>query len=185
MSNIIEFSGMVVDELKETLLQIDEQGAQHLMEEIKKAKKIYVAGAGRSLLMLRAFAMRLMHLGLNSYVVGDTTTPALEKGDLILLGTGSGLTRTLECIGEKAKNIGATVGVITISPDSPVGKLADFHVIIPGRSSKQQGLGKSIQPGGGRFEQSLLIFLDSVIANLSEELGFDVKKGYSRHANLE
>ena len=71
------------------------------MEAICKAKKIYVAGAGRSLLTLRCLAMRLMHLGFESYVVGDTTTPAFEKEDLRIAGSGSGETKGLvTCGGE-------------------------------------------------------------------------------------
>lgn len=41
-------------------------------------------------LSCKAFAMRLMLLGCRSYFVGETTTTAIQKGDLLLLCSGSG-----------------------------------------------------------------------------------------------
>lgn len=185
MEGVVEFSGRVAQELKDALLDVKENEAQRLVIEIEKAPRIFIAGAGRCLLMLRAFAMRLMHLGYEVYVVGDTTTPAIQKNDLLLLGTGAGVTGSLEYVAKKAKGYGAVIGVITILPDSPIGQLGDFHVVIPGRTSDCGGVGTSIQPGGGKFEQGMLIFLDSVIAKLGEMHGFDLHSPYARHTNLE
>ena len=59
-------------ELARTLHSIDEQQIDKLAVQILEAGAVFVAGAGRSGLMMRAFAMRLMHLGLRAYVVGET-----------------------------------------------------------------------------------------------------------------
>ena len=45
-------------------------------------------GAGRSALALKMVAMRLRHLGLDAYVAGETISPALGEGDLLLVASG-------------------------------------------------------------------------------------------------
>lgn len=59
--------------------------------------------------------MRMMHMGIDAYVVGETVTANLEKGDLLIIGSGSGETKTLVSIAEKAKSLGGTVAAVTIS----------------------------------------------------------------------
>ncbi|WP_253295844.1 hypothetical protein [Enterococcus raffinosus] len=49
-------------ELAETLKKIDQGQIDQLIASIKQANRIFVSGAGRSLLMLKGLAMRLMHL---------------------------------------------------------------------------------------------------------------------------
>jgi len=48
------------------------------------AKRVYIAGAGRSGIIARAFALRMLHLGYDVYVVGETITPALKPGDTLV-----------------------------------------------------------------------------------------------------
>jgi 6-phospho-3-hexuloisomerase len=88
---------------------------------------------------------------------------------------------------DKARKINSTIAVVTIFPESPVGKLADIVVKIPAptpKSTVKTGF-TSIQPMGSLFEQSLLIFLDSVILRLMEKQKKDSNTMFSRHANLE
>ena len=59
---------------------ISDDDVENFIRELLSAKRIYVIGAGRSGLVAKAFAMRLMHLGLHAYVVGETITPAMTKG---------------------------------------------------------------------------------------------------------
>lgn len=47
-----------------------------LIDARNKNKKVLVVGAGRSELVGKAFAMRLMHLSFNIYVLGETITPS-------------------------------------------------------------------------------------------------------------
>ncbi|MEM2817946.1 MAG: SIS domain-containing protein, partial [Archaeoglobaceae archaeon] len=51
---------------------------------IEEAERIFVVGIGRSGLVAKAFAMRLMHLGYKAFVIGETTTPRIEAGDLLV-----------------------------------------------------------------------------------------------------
>ncbi len=109
---------------------ISDDEVSHFIKELLDAKRIYVMGAGRSGLVAKAFAMRLMHLGMISYVVGETITPALQTGDLIVVLSGSGKTRTIVEIVQTAKEIGGRISLVTSNPDSPIGKISNSIVII-------------------------------------------------------
>lgn len=162
----------VVQELGRTINQISDKEAEKLMNRILESNKIFVAGAGRSGFMGKSFVMRMMHMGIDAYIVGETVTANLEPGDLLIIGSGSGETKTLVAIAEKAKNIGGTVAAITISPDSTIGKLADIVVKLPG-APKDQSTGdyQTIQPMGSLFEQTMLLFYDALILRFMEKKG--------------
>lgn len=183
----IEYSKIVCEELTRTLSAISSEEAEELADRIYSAKKIFVAGAGRSGFMMKAFAMRLMHMGFDSHVIGETTTPNTEKGDILLIGSGSGETGSLAAIAKKAKSMGITLGLVTIFKSSTIGQLADVTVEIPAPTPKvKQETGfQSIQPMGSLFEQSLLLFLDSVILRLMEKQHKDSNTMFTKHANLE
>ena len=68
---IKQYIRKVMDELEGALNAISPGEAKAFADAILKAERIFVAGAGRSGLAAKAFAMRLMHLGLPTYVVGD------------------------------------------------------------------------------------------------------------------
>ncbi|MCM3628732.1 6-phospho-3-hexuloisomerase [Paenibacillus glycanilyticus] len=183
MSTLIAASS-IIQELERTLQSIKPGEIEALAKRITEAEKIFVAGAGRSGLMMRAFAMRLMHLGFRAYVVGETVTPGIAEGDLLLIGSGSGETKTLTAMASKAQSIGAAIGVMTIKPDSTLGAAASIRVIIPA-STKDGTSGSSGQPMGTLFEQSLLLLLDAVVLNLMEQMELEGAAMYSNHANLE
>lgn len=182
-----EYAVEVVKELDRTLANISADEAERLVEKIATSKKILVAGAGRSGLAMKAFAMRLAHMGFEAYVVGETVTPNFEEADLLLIGSGSGETGSLVSMAGKAKKIGGSVALITILPESSIGKLADLSVKIPAPTPKASGAEAwiSIQPMGSLFEQSLLIFLDIIILKLMEQMANDSANMFKRHANLE
>jgi len=187
MDNIGKFSLAVCDELRATLALVKEEQLRALYDEImqRRARQIFVCGAGRCQYMLRAFCMRLMHLGFHAHVVGDTTAPRIDPGDLLILADGAGGLTTVAAVAHLAKSSGAKLAFLTIVPDSLIGREADIIIEIPGRTTAAGGIGESIQPGGGRFEQSLLILLDSIIAAAVEELGLDKDAPFARHSNLE
>jgi 6-phospho-3-hexuloisomerase len=54
--------------------------------------------------MMRAFAMRLMHIGFQVHVAGDVTTPAIRGGNLLIIGSGSGETSGLVSMAAKARS---------------------------------------------------------------------------------
>ncbi len=108
------------------ILNLDEMSA--FFEVMLSAKRVYVAGAGRSGFIAKAFGLRLLHLGYDVYIVGETITPAFHSGDTMVVFSGSGETHSMVSIAGMAKELGGTVCLITASPDSKVSKNADCIV---------------------------------------------------------
>jgi 6-phospho-3-hexuloisomerase len=185
--NTTEYTVAITKEVERTVSQIDAESGEKLTDAILSAKKILAAGAGRSGFMVKAFAMRLMHMGFESYVAGETVTPNIESDDILIIGSGSGETGSLVSMAQKAKKIGSALALVSIFPESVIGKLADVVVKIPAPTPKvKTGTGfKSIQPMGSLFEQSLLLVFDAVILRLMEKQGKDSDTMFGRHANLE
>lgn len=162
---------------------------------IEDVDNIFIMGLGRSGLVARAFAMRLMHLGLSVYVVGETTTPAITDKDCLIAISGSGETSYIISTTGIAKNIGSKLIAITSYPDSTLAKRSDIVVQLKGRTkiddepnyARRQisGLHQSLSPMGTIFEISALIFLDSVIAQMMDDLGQTEKDLKARHTVLE
>ena len=181
-----QYLAEVVEELNRTVDLISDEEAEQLVNKILESKKIFVAGAGRSGFMGKSFVMRMMHMGIDAYVIGETVTANFEKDDLLIIGSGSGETKTLISIAEKAKSIGGTVAALTIFPESTIGKLANITVKLPGAPKDQSESDyKTIQPMGSLFEQTMLLFYDAVILRFMEKKGLDTNKMYGKHANLE
>lgn len=155
---------------------------------IEDAPRIFVSGAGRSGLIMRALGIRLMHLGKIVHVVGEPTTPSIQAGELLVIGSGSGQTPTQLAIAQKAQSQGAKILVFTTNPSSPLAKLADQYVVLPAPSLDDVVEGrdqKSVQPMGTLFEQSLLILCDSIILWVILRTGVSASQMRERHANLE
>ncbi len=176
---------------------ISDEEVEALIREILAAKRVYVMGAGRSGLVAKAFAMRLMHLGLTSYVVGETVTPAVNPEDLVVVFSGSGETKTIADIAESAKAIGARLCLITSKKDSRIGRIADCCVVIESQRDtvgdehaefeirQMMGKHKSFAPLGTLFETASVIFADAVISRLMEIKGVNVDALKGRHVNIE
>ncbi len=166
-----------------------------LIEAYRTGKKVLIVGAGRSGLVGRAFAMRLMHLGFNVYVLGETITPRLDAGDVVIAISGSGRTRLVVTAAEVARSIGAKIIAVTSHPDSPLAKLADLVVRIPGRTKvateedyivrQLLGMHEPLTPLGTLFENTALAVLDGVIVELMKRLGVSEEELKLRHANIE
>lgn len=158
------------DSLKEILGGVSGQELEAVLQELirvkQEDKKVYITAAGRANLVMRTFAMRLMQIGFRSYVVFDTNTPAIQTGDLLIAGSGSGTTETVSVIARQAKEKGARMILITKSADSPLAELADAVLQIPtGRRTRK------LQTKGSEFEHSLFILCDSIGVELMLRLG--------------
>jgi 6-phospho-3-hexuloisomerase len=168
---------------------------QALLHARDEERRVLIVGAGRSGLVGRAFAMRLMHLGFNVYVMGETINPAVGEDDLAIIISGSGSTTLPVTVAEIAKKLGVKVLAITSNPQSLLGKVADHVVRVPGRSRmaleeeyhSRQLLGEheSLTPLGTLFENSCMILLDCLIAELMGRLGMSEEEMKRRHAAIE
>ena len=185
--NIQAYISQILSELGETVGHVCSDSAEKLADAIIAAQTVFVAGAGRSGLAMKSFAMRLMHLGFDTYVVGETVTPSITDKDVLLIGSGSGSTSSLVVSANKAAAIGATIYLITIDENSPIAQVAEVVLAIPAPSPKvNRDLGfRSVQPMGSLFEQSLLLTLDAIVLLLMEKTGKTPESMFTRHANLE
>lgn len=176
---------LVGDEIAETAGKIDHQQLAGLTADIGRADRIFVAGAGRSGLVLRMAAMRLMHLGLTVHVAGDTTTPAISSGDLLLVASGSGTTSGVVKAAETAARAGARIAAFTTNPGSPLAGLTDALVVIPAAQKTDHGSSVSRQYSGSLFEQVLFLATESVFQTLWDNTDEPAEQLWLRHANLE
>jgi 6-phospho-3-hexuloisomerase len=192
-----EMMQLMGSKIRRIAKSIPDQEVETFLSEILHARRIFVMGAGRSGLVAKAFAMRLMHLGLKAYVVGETITPSLNRDDVMVIFSGSGKTKTIADIAETAHGIGAHICLITSNSDSRIGKLASCNVIIQSFRDEvkddesefeiRQMLGenKSFAPLGTLFETASMVFADAVISRLMEITKVDESALKNRHANIE
>lgn len=172
------------NELKNASMQIDEKKLEQFIEQINSHKRIFVYGTGRSGLMLKAFAMRLMQMGYNSYVVGETTTPSVGKGDLLIVASASGETGSVCSAADNGAKQGTDVLVITGSQESTLSRSHQPLIRIDTATKFTQSKA-SIQPLGSLFEQMLLIIFDGVILKMSLQDANSNQEMAKRHASIE
>lgn len=176
---------LVGSEITDTVAKINPAELSELSDHIGRSGRVFVAGAGRSGLVLRMAAMRLMHLGLTVHIAGDTTTPAIDASDLLIVASGSGTTSGVVKAADTAARVGARIGVFTTNPSSPLAKLADALVVIPAAQKTDHGTSVSRQYAGSLFEQALFVATEALFASLWENDSSPAEELWLRHANLE
>jgi 6-phospho-3-hexuloisomerase len=176
-----EILDLILSEVKGVLSRVDEKKTEKFIEAILEAKKIFLIGQGRSGLVARCFAIRLMQMGFPVYVVGETITPAIEKGDLLIACSSSGKKHLILEFSSLAKEKGVIVCILTACEDSPLSRLGGLLIKIP-VSSKESTSG---QPLGSLFEQSLLFYLEGIVLSLMRRMNISEGEMRKRHANLE
>lgn len=164
---------------------IDYSNLPKLVTGIQEASAVFLIASGRSGFSMRAAAMRLMHLGLKVYFVGDTTTPAIKAGDLLWAASGSGTTSTIVKAAEKSKLVGAQVIAMTTNSTSLLAELADVHILVPAAEKKYHNGAKSMQYAGSLFEQAVLLIGDAIFMELWKIDGTPAEELWTRHANME
>jgi len=185
----------IVDNVISVSGELDPKNIDEMTEMLQSSKNVFLMGLGRSGLVARAFAMRLMHLGISVYVVGETTTPALTSKDCLLAISGSGETFSIISAAEIAHKRGAKIIAVTSYVDSTLGEMADVIVHIKGRTKidaeqnytirQINGKHQSLSPMGTLFEVTSLIFLDGLIAQLMVEMGKTEEDMKARHTVIE
>ncbi|MBU4536320.1 MAG: 6-phospho-3-hexuloisomerase [Euryarchaeota archaeon] len=185
----------ILDNVKNVSDKLDPENIGEMNNILRSSKNVFLMGLGRSGLVARAFAMRLMHLGISVYVVGETTTPAIGSEDCLLAISGSGETITIISAATMAKKRHAKIIAVTSYVDSTLGKMADLVVHIKGRTKidsepnyltrQMNGKHQSLSPSGTMFEVTALLFLDGIIAQLMVEMGKTEEDLKKMHTVLE
>jgi 6-phospho-3-hexuloisomerase len=188
MGNILEHVRGIVNE-------IDSEAVDEMLKRISAAERVFVIGAGRSGLVGRGFAMRLMHCGKRVHVIGEVTTPPLKKGDVMVIISGSGETVYITEAARVAKEKGVYVISITSNKNSSLGKLADLVIVVKGRTKVDlrkdwvtrqiMGERQPLGPLGTLFEASAMVFLDGAIAEVMERCRVKEERMKERHADID
>lgn len=171
-------SDKILEEISEILDQVDSDLVEKLVDELLKADQIFITGLGRSGLVARSFAMRLMHLGLRVLIVGDITTPAINKGDLLIAISGSGETSIIQHIVSKSRELEATIFLITSKANASISKMSDQVIVLP-------NVNEPVLPLKSAFEAAAYILLDSAVIMIMNKTGITPQEMMKRHSNLE
>lgn len=174
--------------------QINADQVNKMIDIILKSDSIFVVGTGRSKLIGKAFAMRLMHLGFTVHVVGDVTTPAIDDNDCLIAVSGSGETNVVIIAAQTAKDVNATVIGVTTNTESTLSIYLDVIIKIKSKSKEPwehptshvlKGNYDDLTPMGTLFEDTTHLFLDGLIAEFMSRLGKKEVDLQKRHTIIE
>ncbi|MDH9161108.1 MULTISPECIES: 6-phospho-3-hexuloisomerase [Staphylococcus] len=175
---------IILNEIQEVMHLVDEQEIDDVATVLTKDKRIFVVGAGRSGFQGKGFAMRLMHIGYQSYVVGETITPSVQKDDVWVAISGSGTTESIVTQTEKVKKLGVHVIALTSDANSKLAQVADKSIIVPGATKMNTGV-ESTQLLSSLFDQTVHISLDVLNQKLAERDNTSNQSANAQHTNVE
>lgn len=175
-------SRFILDEIRQAVESVPDGDVERFIELMKGAKNVIVFGRGRSGFVGRGFTVRLVHIGIPAYVVGETVTPPVHEDDVVLLISGSGETFSVVVTGQTAKTLGSKIITITTQPGSTLAGIADLTIVLPTKSGAQQ---RELAPLGTIFEDACQVFLDGVVAELMDAKKATEESMRARHATLE
>ncbi|AXX65091.1 6-phospho-3-hexuloisomerase [Bombilactobacillus bombi] len=175
----------IMNEINTVMSLVNIEQLKETESLLMQDRKVFVLGAGRSGLIAKGFAMRLMQLGYTVYVIGETITPSIQKNDILFCISGSGETHNIITLAKKAKAIGVTLITVTSNIDSYLSKISNSIVLIPGTTKDNDGAVKSIQLLSTLFDQCSYIILDILCLQLSHIKNISDSTIKSRHTNME
>ena len=146
---------------------------------LTSAKKLFVYGVGRSGLAARAFAMRMVQLGIDCYFIGETITPVVSDGDAVLIVSNTGSTMSAIQVANIARRVGAKVISVTGHPTSKLAHASNVVLLIQTSGGSAQA---RLAPLGTLFEAATVLLLDGVVAQVMERLGQTEADMRGRHA---
>lgn len=183
------FQNLSVEALRDltpVMAGITDEAAETLIAELLAARRIILYGTGREGLMVKAFTMRLYHLGLDVHCIGDMTTPPGSEGDLFVVAAGPGGSTTVLALLDAAEAVGVRTLAVSAQPQGRAAQRADVFVHLPAQTmADDQQEEVSVLPMGSLFEIALLIFFDLIVVALRERMGESAEAMRARHTNLE
>jgi 6-phospho-3-hexuloisomerase len=172
-------------DLEGVFAQLNPTQLELLAKEIVAARRIVCYGAGREGLMMQAIAMRLMHAGFQSYVVGEMVTPRVGQGDLFLASAGPGHFPTIETLLKVAREAGGRTIVVTAQPAQASQMPVDIMIHLPAQTMADVAAGASILTMGTHYEAALLLFGDLLVLRLLELTHQKREDMYTRYTNMK
>ncbi len=155
------------------------EGTDEFVDAIIGARKVFIYGVGRSGLIAKAFAIRLVQMGLEVYFVGETVTPIVEEGHLVIIVSHTGETMSAIQTANIVRRVGARVIAITANAHSKLASASNLVILIHPPKDEDR---RRLAPLGTLFEDATLIYLDSIVARLMEKLGQGEGSMRKRHA---
>ncbi len=182
-----ELYELVLEEHRKVFETQPLEDLEALMEAIREAERVFVFGAGREGIAARSFAMRIMHLGKETFWLLDDTVPGMNKGDLFIAVNGSGKIGYIDYFLDQARLTGSKIAVITGAPAERTPSEADINVFVPAAVYKgtDPRVVPSKQPMGNLYEQHLFLLFDILVMMLEKKLDLTHDQMESRHRNVE
>lgn len=149
------------------------------IDYILGSKKVFIYGVGRSGLIAKAFAIRLVQMGLEVFFIGETITPIVEEGNLVIIVSYTGETMSAIQTANIVRRVGAKVVTITANDHSKLAAASNVVIQIHPPKDDER---KRLAPMGTLFENATLIYLDGIVATLMEKLGQSEGSMRRRHA---
>lgn len=159
----------------------DLRALHEMVNSILSARKIFLYGVGRSGLVAKAFAIRLVQLGLNVFFIGESNTPMVEEDSAVLIISNTGQTMSAVQTANITRRIGAKVFAITSNPHSKLAQAASMHIRIAGNVPSDEERMK-YAPLGTIFEEASALLLDAVVTVLMRRLNETDQSMRKRHA---
>ncbi len=190
MNDYMNRLSQILDEVKPVLAGVSAEACNTAVEKLCATKRVFLAGAGRSGLLMQCFGMRLMHAGLMVHLVGDATTPSIGADDLLWITSGSGTTATMVALAEKALKADASLAVLTYTEDSLLAKLVresgGVVLVLPvPLDSTRPGKVGGTQILGTLFDEAVFL-LTTLLTEAVGQAKNQTESDYARrHANLE
>jgi 6-phospho-3-hexuloisomerase len=172
-------SAYILNEVKNALEKVDDTKIDDIVDAILAAETIFIYGVGRSGLVGKSFAVRLVQMGLDVHFVGDMTTPIVESNDLVIIISNTGETMSAVQTANIVRRIGAKVVSVTSAAHSKLGSASNIILeITPCRDDQR----KKYAPLGTLFEVATSILLDSLVPMLMARLNQSESSLRRRHA---
>lgn len=174
--------GTVIDSYKyimknlENLGEVKEDKVENICKMLLDSSSIFIYGVGRSGIVGRMFAMRLVQLGLKAYFVGETIAPIITDKDLVLLISGTGETQGTMLVAQICRKVNAKIVSITSSEKTSIYRASDFRVVVKTNEPSD------LAPLGTLFEISSLVLLDAIVASTMNMKGENEEDMRKRHA---
>ena len=158
---------------------LDADVVRRAVEVLLKAPATFVYGAGRSGIIGRAFAMRLVQTGLTAYVIGESVTPIVHRGDAVFILSFQGESYSSIQTANIVRREGAELVVVTGRPSS---KLAHAATLLLPLDFSAEPSRPDLAPLGTLFESASLRLTDAFIAEIMRRRGETEESMRRRHA---
>lgn len=180
MEILDKFIEELLNQLQDNIRKIDKKQIENVLKALQNAKRVITVGMGRSAVVARDLAIRLLQAGFNVISIREDLIGLIPmiKGeeDVVVAISGSGETEEVINICKVARERGAKIVAVTSFPDSTLGKLSDYVLYIGGRTRRWkyrgflerevEGEREPLSPSGSLFEVSSIIVLEGLIAEL-------------------